>query len=95
MHSASPALNRIDSRKKIKQMSQNSDQALKNPSDNSASAAEAQAEQAQLVPPTIDADAADHVKVAPGTGGPDDPGDVDTDDSDINLPPYGETEPPD
>ena len=76
-------------------MSTDSDQTREDTSYSPASEAETQAKQAQSTPPTIDADAADHVRVAPGAGGPDDPGDVEIDESDINLPPYGETSPPD
>jgi hypothetical protein len=73
-------------------MSKDSDQTRKDTSYSPASETETQAKQAQPVPPTIDSDAAEHVNVAPGTGGPDDPGDVDIDDTDITLPPYGDTE---
>ena len=76
-------------------MSKDSDQIGKDTSYSPASEAETQAKQAEPVPPTIDPDIADRVKVAPGTGGPDDPGEVEMDLTDINLPPYGVTEPPD
>ncbi|TQO22792.1 hypothetical protein [Paramicrobacterium agarici] len=41
------------------------------------------------VPDTIDDDVDQNVEVAPGTGGPDDQGDVDVDPDDINLPTRG------
>ena len=76
-------------------MSKSSDQTRKDTSYSPASEAETQAKQDQSVPSTIDSQAAGHVKVAPGTGGPDDPGDVDVNETDFNLPPYGDSEPPD
>jgi hypothetical protein len=48
-----------------------------------ASESETQAKQDDPVPDTIDRDAAEQVKVAPGTGGPDDPGDVEVDPGDV------------
>jgi len=75
--------------------SNDNDQTRKDTSYSPASEAETQAKQDDPVPSTIDSDAADQVKVAPGTGGPDDPGDVEVNKEDINLPPFGDTEPPD
>lgn len=69
-----------------------SDQTRKDTSYSPASEAETQAKQSESVPSTIDSEVADKVKVAPGTGGPDDPGDVDVDDEDIKLPPFGDVE---
>lgn len=76
-------------------MSTNSDQTRKDTSYSPASEAETQAKQSDPVPSTIDPDVADQVKVVPGTGGPDDPGDVVVNEEDINLPPFGDAEPPD
>jgi hypothetical protein len=61
-----------------------------------ASETETEAKQDETVAPAIDPEIADKVNVAPGTGGPDDVGDIEVTDEDINLPPFGETvEPPD
>lgn len=64
-----------------------SDQELtkKDTSYSPASEAETQAKQDDPVPETIEPEAADRVKVAPGTGGPDDPGDIEVDPGDIQL----------
>jgi hypothetical protein len=52
-----------------------------------ASEAETQAKQADPLPDTIDPDIdPDAVRAVPGTGGPDDVGDVDVDPDDLNLP---------
>ncbi|WP_239453315.1 MULTISPECIES: hypothetical protein [Microbacterium] len=52
-----------------------------------ASETETQRKQDDPLPDTIDADIdADDVRVVPGTGGPDDVGDVDVDPDDLNLP---------
>jgi hypothetical protein len=50
-----------------------------------ASESETQAKQQDPVPETIEPEAAERVKVAPGTGGPDDPGDIEMDIDDIDL----------
>ena len=72
------------------------EQTRKDTSYSPASETETQAKQDGSRPEAIDPDAADKVKVAPGTGGPDDVGDVEVNDEDINLPPFGEkVEPPD
>jgi len=76
-------------------MSRVSDQTGKDTSYSPASEAETQSKQGDPVPATIDPDAAEHVNVAPGTGGPDDFGDVEVNKEDINLPPFGQSEPPD
>lgn len=67
-----------------------SDQTEKDTSYSPASETETQAKQAESVPSTIDADVADKVTVAPGTGGPDDPGEVEVDEGDITVPPIGD-----
>lgn len=52
-----------------------------------ASEAETRQKQAEKVSETLDPEIdADDVRVAPGTGGPDDPGDVDVDPGDVHLP---------
>lgn len=52
-----------------------------------ASETETQRKQEDPLPDTLDDDiAADDVKVVPGTGGPDDVGDVEVDPDDLNLP---------
>ncbi|MEC5185978.1 hypothetical protein RCH12_003457 [Cryobacterium sp. MP_3.1] len=72
------------------------DQTRKDTSYSPASETETQAKQADAAPSTLDPEIADKVNVAPGTGGPDDVGDVKVNEEDINLPPFGETvEPPD
>ena len=72
------------------------EQTRKDTSYSPASETETQAKQDGSRPPAIDPDAAAKVKVAPGTGGPDDVGDVDVNEEDITLPPFGEdVEPPD
>lgn len=72
------------------------DQTRKDTSYSPASETETQAKQDGAAPTAVDPDTADQVKVAPGTGGPDDVGDVEVNEEDINLPPFGETvEPPD
>lgn len=76
-------------------MSRDSDQTKKDTSYSPASETETEAKQEDAVPSTIDAEAVEHVKVAPGTGGPDDVGDVEVNEEDINLPPYGDSETPD
>jgi len=50
-----------------------------------------QAKQDVSLPAGIDPAAADKIIVAPGTGGPDDVGDVEVNEEDINLPPFGTT----
>ncbi|POH64637.1 hypothetical protein C3B61_12170 [Cryobacterium zongtaii] len=73
-----------------------SDQTRKDTSYSPASETETQAKQDESPPAAVDPDVADKVKVAPGTGGPDDFGDVEVNEEDINLPPFGEhVEPPD
>ena len=69
-----------------------SDQELteKDTSYSPASEAETRAKQDDPVPDTIDPEAADRVKVAPGTGGPDDPGDIEVDPGDVQLGDVGE-----
>jgi hypothetical protein len=64
-----------------------SDQELteKDTSYSPASEAETQAKQDDPVPETVEPGAADRMKVAPGTGGPDDPGDIEVDPGDIQL----------
>ncbi|WP_353987666.1 hypothetical protein [Ruicaihuangia caeni] len=47
---------------------------------------ETEAKQANSVPDALDDDIKDDVRVAPGTGGPDDQGDVEVDPDDLNLP---------
>lgn len=76
-------------------MSKDSEQTEKDTSYSPASETETEAKQEDGLPSTIDADAAAHVKVAPGTGGPDDVGDVEVNDEDIILPPFGDSETPD
>ncbi|ASD22540.1 hypothetical protein B7495_10950 [Cryobacterium sp. LW097] len=72
------------------------DQTRKDTSYSPASETETQAKQTDAAPSTLDPEIADKVNVAPGTGGPDDVGDVAVNEEDINLPPFGETvEPPD
>ncbi|QIG41289.1 hypothetical protein G5T42_13520 [Microbacterium sp. 4R-513] len=52
-----------------------------------ASETETEAKQADPLPDTIDDDIdADHILVTPGTGGPDDAGDVEVDPGELNLP---------
>lgn len=50
-----------------------------------ASEAETQAKQSDPVPDSLEPDVAERVNLAPGTGGPDDPGDVDVDADEIDL----------
>ena len=50
-----------------------------------------QGKQDVSLPAGIDPAAADKIIVAPGTGGPDDVGDVEVNEEDINLPPFGTT----
>ncbi|WP_241992500.1 hypothetical protein [Cryobacterium lactosi] len=76
-------------------MTRDSDQTKKDTSYSPASEAETEAKQDDAVPSTIDADAAERVKVAPGTGGPDDFGDMEVNEEDITLPPFGDNETPD
>jgi hypothetical protein len=76
-------------------VTRDSEQTEKDTSYSPASETETEAKQEDGLPPTIDADAAEHVKVAPGTGGPDDVGDVEVNDEDITLPPFGDSEAPD
>lgn len=72
------------------------EQTRKDTSYSPASETETQAKQDGTRPEAIDPDVADKVKVSPGTGGPDDVGDVEVNEEDINLPPFGEeVEPPD
>ena len=72
------------------------DQTRKDTVYSPASETETQAKQADTTPSKLDPDIADRVNVAPGTGGPDDAGDVEVNEEDINLPPFGEkVEPPD
>ena len=66
------------------------DQTRKDTSYSPASEAETEAKQSEPVPPTIDPDVADKVTVAPGTGGPDDPGEVVVEEGDITLPRVGD-----
>lgn len=70
-------------------------QTHKDTSYSPASEAETQAKQDGSTPAAVSPEAADRVKVAPGTGGPDDPGEVEVNAEDINLPPYGDAETPD
>ena len=73
-----------------------SDQTRKDTSYSPASEAETEAKQTGDAPAAIEPEAEEKVKVAPGTGGPDDSGEVAVNDEDINLPPFGENvEPPD
>jgi hypothetical protein len=68
------------------------EQTRKDTSYSPASESETQAKQDDdSRPAAIDPDAADKVNVAPGTGGPDDVGDIEVNEEDINLPPFGET----
>ena len=60
-------------------MSRDSDQTGKDTSYSPASEAETQSKQRDPVPTTIDPDAAEKVNVTPGTGGPDDEGDIEAD----------------
>ena len=76
-------------------VTRDNDQTKKDTSYSPASEAETEAKQNDAVPSTIDSDAASHVKVAPGTGGPDDSGDVEVNEEDITLPPFGDSETPD
>lgn len=72
------------------------EQTRKDTSYSPASETETQAKQEEAAPSALDPEIADKVKVAPGTGGPDDVGDIEVNEEDINLPPFGETaEPPD
>jgi len=66
-------------------------QTKKDTSYSPASETETQAKQDVSVPEAIDPEAAEKVNVAPGTGGPDDVGDVEVNEEDINLPPFGES----
>ena len=50
-----------------------------------ASESETQAKQQDPVPDTIEPEAAERVKVAPGTGGPDDPGDIEMDIDELDV----------
>lgn len=76
-------------------VSKDSDQTHKDTSYSPASETETEAKQEDAVPSTIDPDVAERVKVAPGTGGPDDSGEVEVTDEDITLPPFGDSETPD
>jgi hypothetical protein len=67
MRTASPASNRITSQKN-KQISKDGDQKHKDISYRPVSEAGTEAKQTQSFSPPIDADAADHVNVAAGTG---------------------------
>jgi N-acetylmuramoyl-L-alanine amidase len=67
------------------------EQTRKDTSYSPASEEETQAKQDGSQPEAIDPDAAEKVKVAPGTGGPDDGGDVEVNEEDVNLPPFGES----
>lgn len=59
-----------------------------------ASETETQHKQSTRLPESVDDDIdAEAVKVAPGTGGPDDVGDIEVDPSDINLPTGDDDEP--
>jgi hypothetical protein len=71
------------------------EQTRKDTSYSPASETETQAKQDESAPAAIEPEAEEKVKVAPGTGGPDDVGDVAVNEEDINLPPFGKTEPPD
>ncbi|POH67799.1 hypothetical protein E3O57_02365 [Cryobacterium sp. TMN-39-2] len=72
------------------------DQTRKDTSYSPASETETQAKQDEAAPSELDPEIATRVKVAPGTGGPDDVGDIEVNEEDINLPPFGEkAEPPD
>lgn len=61
-------------------------QEAKDTSYSPASEEETEQKQQDPVPDELDDDVEDNVEVAPGTGGPDDQGDVDVDPDDINLP---------
>lgn len=50
-----------------------------------ASEAETRAKQADPVPDSLEPDAAERVRLAPGTGGPDDPGDVEIDLDEVDI----------
>lgn len=64
-----------------------SDIVRKDMSYSPASETETQGKQNDPVPETVDDDIdSDDVRVTPGTGGPDDVGDVDVDPDDLNLP---------
>jgi len=71
------------------------DQTRKDTSYSPASEDETQAKQDGQPSPAIEPEAADKVKIAPGTGGPDDSGTVEVNEEDITLPPFGQSEPPD
>ncbi|HEX7223519.1 MAG TPA: hypothetical protein VF231_09715 [Candidatus Limnocylindrales bacterium] len=64
-----------------------SDQVRKDMTYSPASETETQHKQDDPVPETVDDDiSAEDVRAVPGTGGPDDVGDVDVDEKDLNLP---------
>jgi hypothetical protein len=67
------------------------EQSHKDTSYSPASETETQAKQNDSLPASIDPDAAEKVNVAPGTGGPDDVGDIEVNEEDIHLPPFGES----
>lgn len=67
------------------------EQTRKDTSYSPASETETEAKQDASRPAAVEPDAAEKVKVAPGTGGPDDVGDVEVNEEDINLPPFGES----
>jgi hypothetical protein len=67
------------------------EQTRKDMSYSPASETETAAKQDDSQPESIDPEAAEKVNVAPGTGGPDDVGDVEVNEEDINLPPFGES----
>jgi len=71
------------------------DQTRKDTSYSPASEAETAAKQDGTPSPAIEPEAAEKVKIAPGTGGPDDSGTVEVNEEDITLPPFGQSEPPD
>jgi hypothetical protein len=63
------------------------DQMRKDVSYSPSSEAETESKQEDPLPETLDEDIdADRVNTVPGTGGPDDPGDVDVDSGELNLP---------
>ncbi|GAA1833818.1 hypothetical protein [Agromyces salentinus] len=67
------------------------EQTRKDVSESPGSEAETAAKQADPLPEGIDDDLdLDHVRAVPGTGGPDDAGDVDVDPADLRMPGRGE-----
>lgn len=71
-------------------MSSHDESLRKDMSYSPASETETQHKQADPLPETIDDDiAAEDVNVVPGTGGPDDEGDVEVDPADLNMPGRG------